>query len=136
MTAPFAVDTNIAVYAFSTDDRRVRAMELMRDGPCISMQLLNEFTSVSLRKRKVGWQEIDDGIAVITSLAASVRPLTYEVHDMARIIAQRYRLSFYDALVVSAARLDKCTVLYSEDMQHGLMINDMLQVTNPFLETR
>jgi predicted nucleic acid-binding protein len=132
VSAAFAIDTNIAIYAFSTDDRRVKAMDLLRAGPKISVQLLNEFVTVSLRKRLIGWPEIEESLDIVTHLSASVRPLGYEVHDLARIIAQRYRLSFYDALIVAAARLDDCEALYSEDMQHGLIVDTSLTIINPF----
>jgi predicted nucleic acid-binding protein len=129
----FSIDTNVAVYAFSKDNRRLVAMSLLNDGPRISIQLLNEFVSVSLRKRKVDWSEIEESLDIITRLAVSMRPLTYEVHDLGRIVSLRYRLSFYDALIVSASLLDECDVLYSEDMQHGLTIDGRLTIINPFL---
>ncbi len=129
----FAIDTNVAVYAFSRDDRRLVSMDLLNAGPKISIQLLNEFVSVSLRKRRVEWSEIEESLDIITELAASMRDVSYEVHDLGRIVSQRYLLSFYDALIVAAALLDECEVLYSEDMQHGLIIDGRLTITNPFL---
>jgi len=129
----FAIDTNVAVYAFSRDDRRLVSMDLLNAGPKMSIQLLNEFVSVSLRKRRVEWSEIEESLDIITELAASMRDVSYEVHDLARIVSQRYRFSFYDALIVAAALLDECEVLYSEDMQNGLIIDGRLTITNPFL---
>jgi len=129
----FSIDTNVAVYAFSKDHRRLVSMDLLNAGPKISIQLLNEFVSVSLRKRGVAWSEIEEALDIITQLAASMRDISYEVHDLARIVSQRYRFSFYDALIVAAALLDECEVLYSEDMQNGLIIDGRLTITNPFL---
>lgn len=131
--AAIAIDTNIAVYAFSKDERRLVAMDLLQVGPKISIQLLNEFVSVSVRKRRVEWPEIEDALDVISQLAASIRALTYEVHDLGRVMSQRYKLGFYDALIVAAALLDECDTLYTEDMQHGLVIDNRLTITNPFL---
>ena len=132
MTA-FAIDTNVAVYAFSKDARRLVAMDLLNAGPRISIQLLNEFVSVGLRKRRVEWSEIEESLDIITQLAASTRAVSYEVHDLGRIVSQRFQLSFYDALIAAAALLDECDVLYSEDMQHGLIIDGRLTIMNPFL---
>jgi predicted nucleic acid-binding protein len=129
----FAIDTNVAVYAFSKDARRLVAMDLLNAGPKISVQLLNEFVSVGLRKRRVAWSEIEESLDIITQLAASTRAISYEVHDLGRIVSQRFRLSFYDSLIAAAALLDECDTLYSEDMQHGLIIDGRLTITNPFL---
>jgi predicted nucleic acid-binding protein len=128
-----AIDSNVAIYAFSKDDRRMTAMGLLNAGPKISVQVLNEFTSVSLRKRKVAWAEIEESLDIISNLAASTRAVSYDVHDLGRLIAQRYRIGFYDSLIISAALLDDCETLYSEDMQHGLVIEGRLTIINPFL---
>ncbi len=133
MSVAFAIDSNIAIYAFSKDERRLIAMQLLHAGPKISVQLLNEFTSISLRKRKIGWLEIEDSLDIITQLASSTRAVSYDVHDMGRVIAQRYKLEFYDSLIVSAALLDDCEVLYTEDLQHGLVIENRLTIIDPFL---
>lgn len=135
MNGHFAIDTNIAVYAFSKDDRRTKAMALLESGPRISIQLLNEFTSVSLRKRKAPWNEIEESLDIIDRLAVSVRDLAFDVHLQARVLAQRYQFAFYDSLVLAAALLDQCETLFSEDMQHGMVIDGTLTITNPFLPT-
>jgi predicted nucleic acid-binding protein len=136
VSVSFAIDTNIAIYAFSKEKKCLKAIDLLKEGPKISIQVLNEFTSVSLRKRKLEWQEIEDSLDILTRLAVSMRPLGYDVHDLARMSAQRYRLSFYDALIVAAALLDQCETLYSEDMQHGLVIDGTLTIINPFLDAQ
>lgn len=132
MSQAFAIDSNVAVYAFSKDERRMAAMELLKAGPKISVQLLNEFVSVSLRKRGAPWGEIEEALDLIDRLAGSVRDLGYDVHLTARSLAQRYKLGFYDALIVAAALLDECETLYSEDMQHGLVVDERLTIMNPF----
>ncbi len=64
--------------------------------------------------------------------SCEVQPLTEEVHDQARELAERYRLSFYDAAIVSSALEAGCRVLYSEDMQDGFKIDRTLTIRNPF----
>jgi predicted nucleic acid-binding protein len=49
--------------------------------------------------------------------------------------AQRHGFSIFDALVVAAALQAGCSTLWSEDMQHGLMIDRRLRILNPFLES-
>jgi predicted nucleic acid-binding protein len=58
--------------------------------------------------------------------------MTIETHKRALSIAERYGLSIYDALIVSAALLAGCTMLYSEDMQDGQIIDRQLTIRNPF----
>jgi predicted nucleic acid-binding protein len=47
-------------------------------------------------------------------------------------IQDRYRLSWYDSLIVSAAQHGGCKILYSEDLQHGQQFG-AVTVKNPFL---
>jgi predicted nucleic acid-binding protein len=66
-----------------------------------------------------------------TTLA--VVPLTLETHERGLELAERYRLQLYDGMIVAAAQLAGCTVLYSEDMHDGLVI-DGLSIRNPYVE--
>ncbi len=134
MISDFAIDTNIAVYALSDGPKCDAAWILLEAGPSISVQVLNEFTNVSLRKRKLPWLEIEELLAIINSLAAGIRHIDLEAHQLARDIAKRYRLAFYDSLIIAGALLDNCLILFSEDMQHGLVIDNRLTIANPFLE--
>jgi predicted nucleic acid-binding protein len=58
-------------------------------------------------------------------------PLTIEMHDRGLALAEQYRLNVYDGMIIAAAQLAGCTVLYSEDMHDGLVI-DRLTIRNPF----
>jgi predicted nucleic acid-binding protein len=62
----------------------------------------------------------------------TVVPLTVETHVLGLQIAERHGLAIYDALIVGAALLAGCTVLWSEDMQHGLVVDQRLVIRNPF----
>jgi predicted nucleic acid-binding protein len=135
LNADFAIDTNVAIYAFSDDNRNSVALRLIEASPRLSVQLLNEFVAVSIRKRKVPWDEIEESLQILKGLAASVRPVAEDVHTCALSLAQNYKLSFYDALMLSAALLDGCKVFYSEDMQHEMIIDGILTITNPFLQS-
>ena len=135
MTASFAIDTNIAIYALSEHPKCHVALALLEAGPHISVQLLNEFANASLRKRRLPWPEIEELLGVINSLARDVRPMDLELHRLGRAVAKRYKLGLYDSLMLAAALQDKCVTFYSEDMQHGLLIAGQLTVTNPFMET-
>ena len=136
MNGHFAIDTNVAVYAFSKDERRTSAMALLEAGPKISIQPLNEFTFVSLRKRKVPSAEIEESLDIIERLSDSIRLLAFDTHLQARSLAQGYQLGFYDSFVLASAMLDNCDRKYSEDMQHGMVIDGTLTITNPFLPAK
>lgn len=65
-------------------------------------------------------------------MVCTVKAVTVQTHDKAMQLAERYGLSFYDSLVVSAALLSGCASLYSEDMQDGLLVEGQLTIRNPF----
>ena len=134
MSAKPFLDTNIIVYAFSTNDpRSTKAVALIEGGGAISVQVLNEFVHVLRRKQGRDWVEIIDALDVLTILLDAPAPLTGELHEMAVKIARRQNFSIYDSLIVAAAQHTGCAVLYSEDLQHGQRI-DQLTIRNPFFE--
>jgi len=134
MNAKPFLDTNIIVYAFSSNDaRNVRAEALLEAGGVISVQVLNEFVNVSRRKQGRGWDEVDDALAVLKILLDPPHPLTAELHESAVKIARDRGFSIYDSLIVAAALRADCSILYSEDFQHGQMI-EQLTIRNPFTE--
>ncbi|MBA2592222.1 MAG: PIN domain-containing protein [Pseudomonadota bacterium] len=125
-------DTNIVLYLLSSDPVKADCAEaLLAAGGRISVQVLNEFVAVATRKFGMSWSEIGEILSIVRAVCR-VEPLTVETHDRARLIAERYRFGFYDALIVATALLSGCTVLYSEDLQAGQKIDSQLTVVNPF----
>ena len=126
------VDTNVLLYLISDDAAKAaRAEAVLAAGPVISVQVLNEFTNVVRRKRILDWDELELALTSIRQ-CARVIDLTLEVHERGLRVARRYQLSTYDALIVAAAQAAPCTTLWSEDLQHGQLL-DGLTVLNPFL---
>ena len=126
------IDSNVLLYLLSKVAKKADAAEaVLRAGGVISVQVLNEIANVALRKLGMPWAEINQFLALLRSLCA-IEPLTVETHDRGRVVAERYGLSVYDSMIVAAALLAECTVLYSEDMQHGLLVDKQLRVANPF----
>jgi predicted nucleic acid-binding protein len=125
-------DTNVLLYLLSSDTAKADTAEgLVAGGGTISVQVLNEFAAVASRKLRMPWSEIRDVLAQIRAVCA-VEPVTVETHERALHVAERYGLSIYDALVVSAALLANCRTLHSEDMQDGQVIDRQLTIRNPF----
>jgi predicted nucleic acid-binding protein len=128
------LDTNVLLYLMSANtDKADRAESIIRSGAMISVQVLNEAANVSRRKLSMTWSETEELLGLIKSLCPT-EPLTVKTHETGLIIAQRYLLSLYDAMIVSAALLAGCETLYSEDMQDGLLIDSQLRICNPFAE--
>ena len=125
-------DTHVVLYLPSVDTAKAdRAEELLAIGGTISVQVLNEFVAVASRKLRMSWTEIREVLAQIRAVCV-VEPVTIETHDRALRIAERYGISIYDALIVSAALLANCKTLHSEDMQDGQVIERQLTIRNPF----
>lgn len=126
-------DTNVLIYAFAADDpRSLRAEELLAEGGVIGVQVLNEFTNVTRRKLQWQWAQIESALTVIHDLLGPARLLTIAMHRRAVVLARDHGLSFYDALIVSAAQDAACQVLCSEDLQHGQRFEG-ITIENPFL---
>lgn len=133
MPAKAFFDTNVLIYALAeADPRSQRAEALLADGGTVSVQILNEFVSVTRRKMRLSWKEVTDALDAIRVLCGSPLSITTELHEAALRIAQRHRYEIYDALVAAAALQAGCTVLYSEDLQDGQVLNRQLHIRNPF----
>lgn len=130
MSAEFA-DTNIVLYLLDDGPKADRAEEILGKGPRISVQVLNEALVNCRRKAGLSWEDTATFLAGIQSLCA-VEDLTIQTHQVGRALAEKYQLSVYDAMTVSAALIAGCTKLWSEDMHDGLLVEDQLRVVNPF----
>ncbi len=125
-------DTNVLLYLLSADAAKAdRVEEALVAGGTISVQVLNEFTSVALRKLGMKVSQVREALEPITEIC-EVMPLTTQIHQRGLQVAERYRFSFYDALIVAAALESGSTTLYSEDLQDGQVIDRVLAVKNPF----
>ena len=126
------IDTNVLIYAFTDDPRCGIAETLLAQGFDISVQVLNEFANVARRKLSFDWSQVEEALAAIGTLARTIHPVDLITHKNAMALAPRYRFAIYDALIVSAALKARCEILYSEDMQHDLLVEGQLRIVNPF----
>lgn len=126
------LDTNILIYFAQRERTRFdRAAELLEAGGVISVQVLNEFVNVSRSKFKLEWYDVHEALELIRTLT-DVRPLDVATHEHALILAERHNFHIYDSTIVSAALEADCATLYTEDMQHGLVVEGRLRIVNPF----
>jgi predicted nucleic acid-binding protein len=139
MSDRFFLDTNIFVYTFDAKapTKAKKAAQLIRraadtGGGIISYQVVQEFFNVAFRRFAQPMSAAEAEQYLITVL----RPLL-AVHSSPAIyfaalrIAEKHRISWYDSLIVAAALEGQCQRLYSEDLQHGRKIEDLL-IEDPF----
>jgi predicted nucleic acid-binding protein len=128
------LDTNVLVYAFTQHGNKTEiAIEILSAGGIISIQVLNETANALYLKYKMTWEEIGQIIDEVLNVCPNPRPVRLETHRTALRICERYGYSVYDGLIIAAALDAGCTTLYTEDLQHGQIIEG-LRVVNPFRE--
>jgi predicted nucleic acid-binding protein len=125
-------DSNVILYGVSTDAERVlRVRDLLALRGTVSVQVLNELVNVGRRKMAMSWDEIDEMIRPLRS-SLEIVPVTETTHELGVKLARRHRLAVYDGMIVAAALLADCDVLYSEDLHSGLLVDGRLRIVNPF----
>jgi len=131
-TARAFFDTNVLLYLLSSDASKAdRAETLVATGGTISIQVLNEFASVASRKLGMSWVEIREVLETIRAVCR-VESLSLETHDLGLTFSGRYGFSIYDSMILASALRADCQVVFTEDLQHGQVIEDRLKIINPF----
>jgi predicted nucleic acid-binding protein len=128
-------DTNILLYIYGPAcEKRERAADLFyrcaaAGGLLLSTQVIQEFYAAGGRKLKIPSADLRKATqALLRQPLVSVGP----PHILAAIeIEERYRLSFWDALILAAAESGGAGVLYTEDLNHGQQYGSVA-VRNPF----
>lgn len=125
-------DTNTLLYLLSSDNKKADwVSKNLQQHNVISVQVLNEFTSASLRKIKISNTELDEFLDLFTS-TFNVRSLDIDTFETGLMVYRRYGYQHYDSMIIAAALQAGCERLYSEDMQHRQVIDKRLQIVNPF----
>lgn len=126
-------DTSVLLYLLSKDsDKADRVEQLLAKRGTISVQVLNEFAAVAMRKLKMPLNDVREILGTLRAIC-NVEPVTVATHDRGLEINERCGFSLYDSMLVAAALLADAKVLYSEDLQHDQVIDGQLRVVNPFL---
>jgi predicted nucleic acid-binding protein len=125
-------DTNVLVYLASGDASKAdQAEATIAGGGSISVQVLNELANVARRKIQMSWDETHAFLDTLRGLL-TVHAITVEIHEAGLRIAERYGLSLYDSMIAASALHAGCDTLWSEDMQHGMKLDEGLRIANPF----
>ena len=96
----------------------------------ISNQVVNELINVLFKKFKVPAEDIENAILEIDNVVGIVY-FTLTTQIKAVKIKEKYKLQYYDALIIATAIENGCNTLFTEDMQNGQMIESM-KIVNPF----
>ncbi|QDM18733.1 PIN domain-containing protein [Tardiphaga sp. vice352] len=125
-------DSNALLYLAAPESQKIeRVRSLLYKGGFISVQVLNEMKRVSRRKSGMSWSEIHRLLNTVREFV-KVEPLTLETHEAGLRLAERYGFAIYDSFIVAAALAAECETLWSEDMQHGMLVDNRLRIANPF----
>ena len=133
------VDTNIAMYAASTNQEETRkklvseALLAEEAGNLVvSVQVLGEFYTQLTRPSRPYNLSHPEAVAVIQNLLPKhVQPLTLDTFNLAMQYREKFRLNYWDCLILAAAKLSGCDAVYSEDMSAD-QDYDGVRVINPF----
>lgn len=125
------LDTNLLVYAQTTDPKSEIARQAIAEGGTISVQVLNEFANVMRRKLGLSWDEIADALEDVKTALGPVRPIGLDTHNTAVELSRAHGFHIYDSLIVAAALEAECDQLLTEDLQAGRRIEG-LAIVNPF----
>ncbi len=131
------LDTNVLAYAQDLDSphKRQRSRELIAEvaasgSGVISTQVLQEFYVTATRKM---------GVAPLAAKSVLQSFQIFEIVQLSPDLIERAidrsvlsQLSFWDALIVAASVAGGCTMIYSEDLNTGQVI-DGVKITNPFV---
>ena len=137
MTAVF-VDTNVLLYSEDGADKakQARAIEWLQTlwtKRCgrMSTQVLNEFYANATKKLKPAMPAGDARAEVRRYQRWQPWVLDHATVETAWAVESRFGFSYWDSLIVAAAKAQGCRYLLTEDLQHKQII-DSVQILNPF----
>ena len=134
------IDTNIWIYAFlseKTGNEKNKIIlqfleaEIKQNLLVTSIQCINEFHDVLSRKYGICGGEIKQYINGICEISEII-PLNIDVYWKALDLIKKFKFSFWDSLIASAAILNDVEIIYSEDFQNNFNIEKSLKILNPF----
>jgi predicted nucleic acid-binding protein len=131
------IDTNILVYAHDKDAgekhilaaRKILSLYDRPYPPALSTQVLQELY-VNLTRKKVSAKDASGVVEMYSEFEVISHDVTLIRHGIE--IHERYKISFWDSMIVAAAQVARATVLWSEDLQEGQDFDGVV-VRNPLI---
>jgi predicted nucleic acid-binding protein len=129
-----ALDTNILIYSHEKNDltKWNIAMDALDESPIISTQVISEYINAAKRIYKISKQDILE-LCMGNLEGCIIQSVSISTLKLAQYIINRYDLQIFDSIVIASALEAGCEILYSEDMQNGLLIEGKLKIINPFV---
>lgn len=128
------IDTNIWLYALldtGEAEKSSRAKEAIQETePILSVQVINELCVNLIKKAGFTEEQISQLIEALFEKYPIIEMDESILLDASQL-RQEYALSFWDSMVVACALAADTEILYSEDMQNGLVIREILEIKNP-----
>jgi predicted nucleic acid-binding protein len=128
------IDTNLWLYAFldtGEPEKSARAKALFQETePMLSVQVINEVCVNLIKKAEFSENQISQLIESFYEKYPIVE-LDESILLTASQLRQEYSFSFWDSMVVACALTANAEILYSEDMQSGLVVRGVLKIINP-----
>jgi len=131
------LDTNVFVYADDADagEKQQQAQQVIlqavQTGTAVtSTQVLQEYFSVATRKLRIPPDVAQQKVHLMASMSVIAIDVAHIIEAIK--LHRLYSLSFWDALIIQAARVGDCKEVLTEDMQAGQVVENVL-LRNPFL---
>jgi predicted nucleic acid-binding protein len=128
-----ALDTNILIYNHDKNDayRRLISEDFLRVNPVISSQVISEYLNYMMKEYKIEKKKLIRACALWLK-KCTVQPVGSSTIELASRLIDRYDFQLFDGIIVASALEANCDILYSEDMQHGQVIEASLKIINPY----
>ncbi len=134
MNNGFALDTNVLIYLHdnSNQTKREIAKNLLAEDSRISSQVISEYLNVTRRLLNFSKEQLLEQTSALFS-GCTILHVTPGTLYNASALVKKYGFQLFDGVIVASAIEGNCSVLYSEDMQHGLVVEKTLTIINPFV---
>jgi predicted nucleic acid-binding protein len=129
-----ALDSNILIYNHSLDyeSKRIKARDFFNENPVVSSQVISEYLNVMKRNFKMDKQELMQ-LCSLWLEKCSIQPVILSTIKLAQNLISKYDFQIFDGIIIAAALEADCDIIYSEDMQNGQIIENILKIVNPFI---
>lgn len=138
------IDSNIWIYALVDSgvekEKRISIihfLEMIKNEKIfVSTQVINEFHWILKRKYKIEDDIIKKNVE--NGILKMAQVLSQKLTDYKRAyeIRNSIKNSFWDSLIIASALENSCNIVYSEDMQHNLIVENKLKIINPFKDIK
>ena len=128
------LDTNVVVFLYSGDEpeKQTAALSLIENNEAIvSTQVLSELANTLSRKFSLPYEVVAQAVAEVQE-GSTVSLVMPETIAQALTLAKKYQYSYYDSQILASALLAGCSTLFTEDIQHGQLIENSMTICNPF----